>query len=131
MRRLIIAAALLFAATPALAQEADTTTQVSAAQNGASVQASVGGKVAIALSVNPSTGAHWDVTEKPDFLGNADIHVAPAPLAPGQRPRLGAPQMATIAFDVTAAGSGDVVLEKHGPTGGAALETFRVTVTGQ
>ncbi len=130
MRALILAAALVFAAAPAFAQ--DAAPPVTAAQNGQSVEVAQGGKLVIQLAVNPSTGAHWDVSEKPDFLGDADIHVAAPALAPGQRPRLGAPQMATITFDVTGAGSGDVTLERRGPgADGAVQDTFRVTVTAQ
>lgn len=131
MRAWIIAAALAFAPAPALAQEADSVAHAAAAQNGGSVEAKQGGTLEIQLAVNPSTGAHWDVAEKPDFLGDASVSVAPQ-LVPGQRPRLGAPQMATITFGVNGAGSGDVALEMHGPgPGGPALQTFRVTVTAQ
>lgn len=130
MRALIIAAALALGAPCAFAQEAAP--PVTAAQNGQTVEVAQGGKLVIQLAVNPSTGAHWDVAEKPDFLGDAAISVARPTLAPGERPRLGAPQQATITFDVTGAGSGDVVLEKRGPGGdGAVQDTFRVTVTAQ
>jgi len=125
MRALIAAAALAFAAPCAYAQDGDTTPH-RAIQNGDTIDAVQGGKVMLQLGVNPSTGERWDVAQKPDFLGTAIIIVSPAPdqsLGPA------APQMATISFDVTGAGTGPVVLQMHGPAPhSAALATFRVTV---
>jgi predicted secreted protein len=149
MRAWIIAAALACAAAPAGAEAfhaaayfvpmfdpasdaSDGPAPVTLQQNGQNVEAAQGAKLILQLPVNPSTGAHWEVTQKPDFLGEAEIEIAPAPLGPGQRPRLGAPQMATIAFDVTGRGSADLALEMHGPAPGSpALQSFRVTVTAE
>ncbi len=132
MRALILAAALAFAAGPAFAQDADNVAHATAANNGHAIQVAAGGKLVIDLAVNPSTGAHWDVTNKPDFLGDAAITVAPPSVAPGQRPRLGAPSVATITFDVSASadGSADLTLDKRGPDG-AVQDSFHAIVTTQ
>jgi len=132
MRSLIMAAAIAFAATPALAQNAvpaplpDGAVAVAADQNGQSVDATVGGGVAIQLTHNASAGTNWVVTSKPDFLGDPEMLTGPTRIS--SRPILGAPSWQVYVFPVTTAGSGALTLEKR-DRGGAASETFTVTIT--
>src|SRR5262249_19673714 len=101
-----------------------------AEQNGQSVELGPGGSLLVELQVNPSTGAHWEVASKPDFLADPTTTIVAPPLALGERPRLGAPRLAQIEFAAADAGSGDLVLEGGGPgAGGAVQETFRISVT--
>ncbi len=134
MRAWFIAAALAFAATPALAQTAapaplpDGAVAVSADQSGGSVEASVGGGVAIQLQRNPSAGANWVVTSKPDFLGDPETLTGPTRIS--DRPIMGAPTWQVFVFPVSEAGTGDVTLEQRSRTGDA-LATFTITITAQ
>lgn len=133
MRFLLIAAALALAPASAWAQADDETSapiaHITAAQNGETVAVVTGAKVVIQLAVNPSTGAHWDLAAKPDNVSAPETSVAAPALAPGERPRLGAPRMATFTFAVTGSGSGEIVLERRGPGMTNELqETFRVTI---
>ncbi len=126
MRAWIIAAALALVAPCALAQDAGDATPHRAIQNGDTVDAVQGGKLMLQLGVNEATGEHWEVAQKPDFLGVAVIVVTPTP---GMALGPAAPEVATISFDVTAEGNGPVVLVMRGPAPhSAALATFRVTV---
>ncbi len=129
MRALLAAAALTLAPPCALAQDSDTTTITSphrAIQNGDTVPAIQGGQFMLQLGVNSSTGEHWEVAQKPDFLGVGVIDVTDTP---GQALGAAAPQLATISFDVTGSGTGPVVLQMHGPAPHSpVLATFRVTV---
>ena len=140
MRRLMIAAALLFAATPALAQQAqtppptpaDVQTHVTAEQNGQTIESPPDGAIAVELQSSPSTGSSWRVASKPEFLG--DPHQLSGPTytpAAGERPRLGSPRWPVFVFPVSGGGPGDLVLEKVGPGSAGVVDTFRVTVTAQ
>ncbi len=134
MRSWIIAAALALAATPALAQDAapaplpDGAVAVAADQSGGSVDASVGAAIAIQLQRTPSVGTNWSVASKPDFLGDPEQLSGPTRVS--TRPILGAPIWQVFVFPVSAAGSGEVTLEKKDRTG-AVVETFAVTVNAQ
>jgi len=134
MRSWIIAAAFALAVTPALAQDAapapapEGAVTVAADQSGSSVDASVGAAVAIQLQRTPSVGANWTVASKPDFLGDPEQLTGPTRVS--TRPILGAPTWQVFVFPVSAAGSGDVTLEKKDRTG-AVVETFTVTVNAQ
>ena len=132
MRFLLIAAALALAPVSAWAQADDggaPITRITAAQNGETVSVADGGKVVIQLQVNPSTGAHWELAGKPENVSDPETAVGAPTLAPGARPVLGAPRVATFTFAVTGSGSGEIVLERHGPgVANALLETFRVTI---
>ena len=148
MRSWILAAALALAATPLLASAQDTApagtmqmsfeaapaplpdgaTAVAADQSGQSVDVSVGGAIAIQLRRTPSVGTNWSVASKPDFL--ADPEQLSGPTVRSTRPVLGAPTWQVFVFSVSAAGSGDVTLEKRDRTG-AVVETFTVTVNAQ
>jgi hypothetical protein len=128
MRAWLIAALLALGAPSALAQDTVATPH-RAIQNGDTVDAVAGGKFMLQLGVNEASGEHWDVAQKPDFLGAAIIVVTPTP---GQALGPGAPELATISFEVTGTGSGPVVLVMHGPAAHAPpLATFRVTVRAQ
>lgn len=134
MRALILAMALACAPAAAWAQASDETgapeAVVTAAQDGTTVDVVVGAKVIVELEVNPSTGAHWDVAQKPEFLSDATTTIVSPSLPAGQRPRLGAPKTARIEFTVNGSGSGELVLERRGPGADAPTQaTFRITVT--
>lgn len=135
MRAWLFAAALTFMAAPALAQTSparapapDGAVTVSADQSGGSVDASVGGQVAIQLQRTPSVGTNWVVATKPVFLGDATQLTGPT--VTSTRPIMGAPTWQVFVFPVSEAGAGEVTLEKHDRTG-ATVETFSVTVTAQ
>ena len=142
MRSWILAAMLLCAAGPALADPAppptpeDVTERVSADQNGRSVDLVEGGSLAVELQSSASTGASWSVTAKPDFITQAQVLHGPVSTPPANgRPLMGAPRWDVFLFEATATGSGEIVLEKRGPgagpAGSALLDTFRVTVSVQ
>lgn len=136
MRSWIMAAALALAALPALASAQDAApaplpdgaVAVSADQSGGTVDASVGAAVAIQLQRTPSVGTNWTVASKPDFLGDPEQLSGPTRVS--TRPILGAPAWQVFVFPVSAAGSGEVTLEKKDRTG-AVVETFTVTVNAQ
>ena len=134
MRIWLIAAALALAPASALAQAEDETgppvVRVEASQNGETVSVVMGAKIFVRLQVNPSTGAHWAVAAKPEFVDAGTMTLAPVtPVAPGARPLLGAPRVAVFEFNITGSGNGELVLEKRGPgAAGAVLETFRITI---
>ncbi len=134
MRAWFIAAALALAATPALAQTAapaplpDGAVAVSADQSGGSVDASVGGGVAIQLQRNASVGTNWVVSSKPDFLGAPETLTGPTRIS--DRPIMGAPTWQVFVFPVSEAGTGDVTLEQRSRTGDV-VATFTLTITAQ
>lgn len=135
MRALLFAAALALMAAPALAQTTpaaaplpDGAVAVIADQNGATIDAGVGGTVAIQLQRSGSIGTSWVVASKPDFLGDATQQSGPT--VTSTRPIMGAPSWQVFVFPVSEAGSGDVTLEKHDRTG-ATIESFAVTITAQ
>ena len=129
MRALIAAVAFVLVTPSAFAQDSDTTTITSphrTIQNGDTVPAVQGGQLMLQLGVNSSTGEHWEIAQKPDFLSGGVIDVTDTP---GQALGSAAPQLATISFDVTGAGTGNVVLQMHGPAPHSlVLATFHVTV---
>ena len=131
MRSWIIAAALALTATSALAQTQapaplpDGATAVSADQSGGSVDANVGGAIAVQLQRTASVGTNWSVASKPDFLGDPEQLTGPTVVS--SRPVLGAPSWQVFVFSVGAAGSGELTLEKKDRTG-AVVETFSITV---
>lgn len=137
MRAWIVAVALLALAAPALAQDLPAPTpedigvRVTAAQDGTSVEVSVGEALAVELQSAPSTGSSWRVASRPDFLGEAEQLSGPVTAqAPGARPLLGAPRWQVFVFPVSAAGEGEVVIEKRGPgVNGAVLQTLHFTIT--
>src|SRR5262245_53681550 len=75
---------------------------VTAEQNGQTVEANVGGGVAIQLSRNASAGSNWVVTAKPDFLADPEMLTGPATIS--ARPLLGAPSWQVYVFPVTGPG---------------------------
>lgn len=100
---------------------------------GSSADVQQGENFSISLQSSPSTGAHWVVTEKPDFVDAAGTQTGPvnAPAANG-RPLLGAPVWNVFLFTANAAGSGPVTLELRGPgVAGQVLQTFTVTINAQ
>jgi len=133
MRSWIIATALALAAAPALASAQtaapaplpDGAVAVAADQSGVRVDASVGGAVAIQLQRNASVGTNWTVASKPDFLGDPETLTGPTRIS--DRPIMGAPSWQVFVFPVSAAGAGDVTLQKKDRTG-AVVETFTITV---
>ena len=131
MRSWIIAAALVLAAAPALAQTAapaplpEGAVAVAADQNGGSIDVAVGAAVAIQLQRNASVGTSWSVAAKPDFLGDPQTLTGPTRIS--DRPIMGAPSWQVFVFPISTAGAGDVTLEKKDRTG-AVVETFTVTI---
>lgn len=99
--------------------------------SGASADVQQGETFAVSLQSNPSTGGHWEVTAKPDFIDAAGARngAVNAPAANG-RPLVGAPVWNVFLFTANAAGSGELTLELHGP-GGQTWQTFTVTINAQ
>ena len=136
MRAWILAATLLLAAAPAIADTLPPPTPEDVAvriagPSGQTVEVQQGENLAIELQSNPSTGSSWVVTAKPDFLDDAGQATGPvtAPAANG-RPMLGAPRWQVFMFTANAAGSGDVTLELRGP-GATTHGAFTVTINAQ
>ena len=135
MRSWILAAVLMLAASPALAEIAPPTPEDVAVRisgpSGQVIQVEEGQNIAIELQSSPSTGGHWIVTAKPDFLDDGGALTGPvnAPAANG-RPMLGAPVWNVFLFTASAAGSAPLSLELRGP-GGQVWRTFTVTINAQ
>jgi hypothetical protein len=131
----LFAVVLIFTAAPALAQTQlppptpdGVSEHLTIDQSGTTVNATQGASLAVELKTAGSGGFRWSFTSKPDFLSEPNLLAGPTiAQAPGGPRMLGAPTWQVFVFQVTGAGSGDVVLEQRGP-GGAVAATFRATI---
>ena len=136
MRSWIVAIALSLGATPALAQTTpapaplpEGAIAIAADQSGQTIEAAVGGSIAIQLRSQPSIGSNWFLASKPDFLADPTQVSAPTVVSTGA-PIVGGQRWQVLVFRVTEAGSGEVILERRDRTR-AVLETFTVSIVAQ
>jgi hypothetical protein len=136
MRSWIVAIALSLAAAPALAQTSpapaplpEGAIAVAADQSGQTIEAAIGGSIAIQLRSQPSIGSTWFLAAKPDFLADPTQVSAPTVVSTGA-PLVGGQRWQVFVFGVSAAGAGEVTLERRDRTR-AVLETFTVTIVAQ
>ena len=136
MRSWIVALALSLVAAPAFAQATpapaplpEGAVAVAADQSGQTIEAAVGGSIAIQLRSQPSIGSNWFLASKPDFLAEPTQVSAPTVVSTGA-PFVGGQRWQVFVFGVSEAGSGEVTLERRDRTR-AVLESFTVNVVAQ
>ena len=139
MRAWIVSLSLVGFSAPAMAQAVDlpaptpegVSVRAGAAQNGQTLDAPVGGQIAIELQSNSGTGGTWVLSEQPAFLSEPTHLIAPARAGAGGRPLVGAPRWEVFVFDVAGTGVGELLFTKLGPVrsgDSTPTETFRVSV---
>jgi hypothetical protein len=133
MRSWIVAIALSLVVAPALAQTSpapaplpEGAIAIAADQSGQTIEAAVGGSIAIQLRSQPSIGSNWFLASKPDFLADPTQFSAPTVVSMGA-PLVGGQRRQVFVFGVSKAGSGEVILERRDRSR-AVLEAFTVTI---
>lgn len=116
-------------AAPIITESANNSTQTLTYNPGSSEQ----GALRINLQTAGGSGYTWKITKRPDpKVATADAPTqaptSPRPTSADGTPLVGAPE--TVSTLVTAAGPGTTSIElSHvGPTGGAADQTFKITI---